>query len=165
MNRREFLFRALTDERVLIVIVGIALLWRAVASSDEKITFWESACSGVSLSIIGWLIFGYMYSMSRKPTDWPVSSRIYRSIAVSLLAINIYVAIYYGMKWLGLLRVEISVSQDYIYQDLRYVIFMMYYCVAIAAARYLRGMKENYRLLIKERPKKRAKNKKKPFST
>ncbi len=158
MTKREFLFRAITDERVLIVIVGIALLWRAVASSDETVTFWESACSGVSLSIIGWLLFGYMYSMSRKPTDWSVSNRIYRSIAISLLVINIYVAIYYGMRWSGLLRVEISVSHDYIYQDLRYVIFMMYYCVAIAAARYLRGMREKYRLLIKESPKKRAKN-------
>jgi len=158
MNKRDFLFRAITDERVLIVIVGIALLWRAVVSSDEKITFWESACSCISLSIIGWLLFGYMYSMSLKPTDWPVTNRIYRTIAVSLLVINIYVAIYYGMKWSGLLRVEISVSQDYIYQDLRYVIFMMYYCVAIAAARYLRGMREKYRLLIKERARKRAKN-------
>jgi hypothetical protein len=158
MNKREVLFRAITDERILIVIAGIALLWRAVISSDEKISLWESACSGVSLFIVGWLIFGYMCSMSRKPTDWPVTSRIYRSIAVSLLVINIYIAIYYGMKWLGLLHVEISVSQDYIYQDLRYVIFMMYYCVAIAAARYLRGMKENYRLLIKESPRKRAKN-------
>lgn len=158
MNKREVLFRAITDERILIVIAGIALLWRAVISSDEKISLWESACSGVSLFIVGWLIFGYMCSMSRKPTDWPVTSRIYRSIAVSLLVINIYIAIYYGMKWLGLLHVEISVSQDYIYQDLRYVIFMMYYCVAIAAARNLRGMKENYRLLIKESTKKRAKN-------
>jgi len=157
MNRREFLFQAITDERVLIVIAGIALLWRAVVSSDKEITFWESACSCISLSIIGWLLFGYMYSMSRKLTDWSVTNRIYRSIAVSVLVINIYVAIYYGMKWL-LLRAEISVSQDYIYQDLRYVIFMTYYCVAIAAARYLRGMRENYRLLIKERPKKHARN-------
>ena len=157
MNRREFLFRAITDERVLIVIAGIALLWRAVVSSDKEITFWESACSCISLSIIGWLLFGYMYSMSRKLTDWSVTNRIYRSIAVSVLVISIYVAIYYGMKWL-LLRAEISVSQDYIYQDLRYVIFMTYYCVAIAAARYLRGMRENYRLLIKERPKKHARN-------
>lgn len=160
MTKREILFRAITDERVLIVIAGIALLWRALVSSDEKISLWESACSGVSLFIIGWVIFAYMYSMSWKPTDWPVTNRIYRSIAVSVLVINIYVAIYYGMRWSGLLRVEISVSHDYIYQDLRYVIFMMYYCVAIAAARYLRGMHEKYRLLIKERPrkKKRAKD-------
>jgi len=29
MNKREFIFRAITDERILIVIVGIAFLWRA----------------------------------------------------------------------------------------------------------------------------------------
>ncbi|MCD6456411.1 MAG: hypothetical protein J7K81_06450 [Methanophagales archaeon] len=158
MTKREFLFRAITDERVLIAIVGIAFLWRAVVSSDEKITFWESACSGVSLFIIGWLLFAYMYSMSRKPTDWPATNRIYRGIALCLIVLNVYIAIYYGMRWFGLMRVEISVSHDYIYQDLRYVIFMMYYCVAIGSARYLRGMREKYRLLIKERPKKSAKN-------
>ncbi len=158
MNKREVLFRAITDERVLIVIAGIALLWRAVISSDEKISLWESACSGVSLFIIGWVIFVYMYSMSWKPTDWPVTNRIYRSIAVSVLVINVYAAIYYGIKWSGLPHVEISVPQDYVYQDLRYVIFMTYYCVVIAAARYLREMHEKYRLLIKERARKRAKN-------
>ncbi len=156
MTRRDLLFRAITDERVLIVIVGVALLWRAVVSSDETVTICESVCSGISLSIIGWLLLGYMYSKSRKPTEWPVSSRIYRGIALSLLVINIYVAIYYGMRWTGLLHVEVSVSRDYVYQDLRYVIFIVYYCVSIAAARYLRGMHENYRLLIKESPKQRA---------
>nr|QNO53776.1 hypothetical protein JMICBFOL_00025 [Methanosarcinales archaeon ANME-1 ERB6] len=158
MNKREFIFRAVTDERVLIVLGGIAFLWRAVISSDEKITFWESACSGVSLFIIGWLLFAYMYSMSRKPTDWPATNRIYRGIAFCLIVLNVYIAIYYGMRWFGLMRVEISVPRDFIYRDLRYVIFMMYYCAAIGSARYLRGMHEKYRLLIKERPKKRAKN-------
>jgi len=156
MNKREFLFRVITDERVLIVIAGIALLWRAVVSYDEKITFWESAFSCISLSIIGWLLFGYMYYKSLKLAYWPVTNMIYRSIAVSVLVINIYVAIYCGIRGFELPLVEISVSQDYIYRDLRYVIFIVYYCIAIAAMRYLRGMKENYRLLIKERPKKHA---------
>ncbi|NQE45543.1 hypothetical protein C5S31_05930 [ANME-1 cluster archaeon GoMg2] len=155
---KKSIFRAVTDERVLIIIAGIAFLWRAVVSSDEKITFCESVCSGVSLFIIGWVLFAYMYSMSRKPTDWPATNRIYRGIAFSLLVLNIYIAIYYGLRWYGLLRVEISVPRDFIYRDLRYVIFVMYYCIAIGSARYLKGMEENYRLLIKERPKKRAQN-------
>ena len=155
---RAAIFKAITDERVLIVIVGIAFLWRAVVSSDEKITFWESACSGISLIIIGWIIFAYMYSMSRKPTDWPVSNRIYRGIAVSLLVLNIYVAIYYGMRWFESPLVEVSVPRDFIYRDVRYVLFVMYYCVMLGSARYLRGMREKYRLLIKEMPRKRAKN-------
>ncbi len=156
MNKRELLFRAITDERVLIVIAGIAFLWRAVVSSDEKITFCESICSGVSLFIIGWLLFAYMHSMSVKQTDWPVTNRICCSIAICLIVLNVYIAIYYGMRWFGFLRVEVSVPQDFIYRDLRYIIFVMYYCVVIGSARYLRGMRENYRLLIKERPRKRA---------
>ncbi|MBE0515978.1 MAG: CBS domain-containing protein [Methanophagales archaeon] len=158
MARRDFIFRLITDERVLVVIVSIAFLWRAFVSSDGEITLWESVCSGVSLFIIGWVLFGYLYSMSAKPTDWPVSNKIYHGIAVSLLVLNIYVMIYYGMRWVGLLHVEVSVPRDFIYRDLRYVLFVIFYCVAIGSARYLRGVHENYRLLIKERPKKRAKS-------
>ncbi|MFZ2070431.1 MAG: hypothetical protein WAV32_02270 [Halobacteriota archaeon] len=158
MKKREVIFRVITDERVLIVIAGVAFLWLAVVSSDEKISFCESVCSGLSLFVIGWGIFVYQYSMPRKTTGWPVTSRIYRGIAVSLLVLNGYIAIYYGMKWSGLLHVEVSVRWDYIYQDLRYVIFVVYYCVAIASARHIKGMCEKYRLLIKERPKESAKD-------
>ena len=158
MNKRGFIFRTITNERVLIVIVSIALLWRAFVRSDGKITLGESACSGISLFIIGWVLFGYMYSMSAKPTDWPVSNKIYHGIAISLLVLNIYVMIYYGMRWVGLLGVEVSVSWDFIYRDICYVLFVMFYCSAISSARYLKGVHENYRLLIKERPKKRAKS-------
>ena len=158
MSVKESVFKVVTDERILVVIVGIAILWRAAASSDEKITFWESACSCISLMIIGWLLFGYMYSMSVKPTDWPVTNRIYRGIAVCLIVLNIYVVIYCGLRWFELPLIEVSVLRVFIFRDVRYVLFVLYYCVAIASARYLRGMKENYRLLIKERPKKRAKD-------
>ena len=157
MNMREFLFRAVTDERVLIILGGIAFLWRAIISSDGKISLWETACSGVSLFIVGWFIFAYMYSMSRKPTDWPVSNRIYRGFAVSVLVLNLYAVIYYGMRWHGLLHVEACVTRDPIYRDLRYIIFVVYYCVAIGSARYLKGVHENYRLLIKESMRKKSK--------
>ncbi|RLG34836.1 hypothetical protein DRN97_01430 [Methanosarcinales archaeon] len=96
--------------------------------------------------------------MSRKPTDWPATNRIYRGIAVSVLVLNIYIMIYYGMRWFGLLRVEISVLRDFIFRDVRYVLFVVYYCVTIASARNLRGMREKYGLLIKERPRKPAKS-------
>jgi len=158
MNRREITFRVLTDERVLIVIAGIAFLWRAIISSDEKITFFESACSGLSLFIFGWGIFAYMCSMSRKPSDWPVTNRIYRGIAISLLVLNVYISSYYGLRWSGLLHVEVSVPKDFIYRDLRYVIFVMYYCIALGSVRYLKGMDEKYKLLIKERQKQHAKS-------
>jgi len=160
MDKRDFLFWVLTDARILIVVDGIAFLWRAAVSADEEISPWESACSGVSLFIIGWLVFAHLYSMSVKPTEWPVSNRIYRGIALSVLVLNFYIMIYYGMRWHGFLHVEVSVPRDFIYRDLRYVIFVMYYCIIIGTARYLRGMHEKYRLLIKERPgkKRRAKN-------
>ncbi|MCW3129125.1 MAG: hypothetical protein N2V75_03370 [Methanophagales archaeon] len=58
------------------------------------------------------------------------------------------------MRWFGLLRVEVSVLRDFIFRDVRYVLFVVYYCVTIASVRYLRGMCEKYRLLIKERPRK-----------
>jgi len=155
MNKRDFLFRVLTDGRILIVVGGIAFLWRAFVSADAKISTWESACSGVSLLIIGWLVFAHMYSMSAKPTEWPVSNRIYRGIAFSVLVLNFYIMIYYGMRWGGLLHVEASVARDFIFRDVRYVLFVAYYCIAIALVRHLKGMHENYRLLIKERPKQR----------
>jgi hypothetical protein len=159
MNKIDFIFWTVTDERVLIVIAGMAFLWRAVVSADEKISLWESASSGISLSIIGWLLFGYMYAMRRRPTDWPVSNRIYRGIAFCVLVINIYVAIYYGMRWHGFPRVEVSPARDFIYRDLRYVLLVVYYCTAIGTARYLKGVHENYRLLIKERLKKKKRAK------
>ncbi|MBA7520167.1 hypothetical protein ES705_12260 [subsurface metagenome] len=156
MSMRKFIFKAITDERVLIVVAGIAFLWRAVVSSDEKIAFWESACSAVTLFIIGWVLFWYMHSMSVKPTDWSVSNRIYCGISLCLIVLNVYIATYYGMRWSGLLHVEVSAPRDFIYRDVRYVLFVMYYCVVIGSARYLRGVHEDYRLLIKEIPKKRA---------
>jgi len=152
MNKKDFLFRVLTDGRILIVVGGIAFLWRAVVSADAEISSWESACSGVSLFIIGWLVFAHMYSMSAKPTEWPVSNRIYRGIAFSVLVLNFYIMIYYGMRWGGLLRVEVSVARDFVFRDVRYVLFVAYYCIAIALARHLKGMHEHSRLRSKERP-------------
>ena len=152
MNKKDFLFRVLTDGRILIVVGGIAFLWRAVVSADAEISSWESACSGVSLFIIGWLVFAHMYSMSAKPTEWPVSNRIYRGIAFSVLVLNFYIMIYYGMRWGGLLRVEVSVARDFVFRDVRYVLFVAYYCIAIALPRHLQGMHEHSRLRSKERP-------------
>ncbi len=161
MSMRAFTFKALTDERILIVIIGVAFLWRTVVRLDSKIALWECICSGITLLIMGWLLFVYLYSMSLKPTRWPVSNKIYHGIALSLLVINIYVVIYYGMRWFGLPLVEVSMPRDYIFRDVRYVMFVTFYCAVIWSTRYLRGMHENYRLLIKERPKKSAKSMKK----
>lgn len=153
MRKREAIFKLVTDERILILIVGIAILWRCVLSADETISFCESVCSGITISIMGWVIFGYLYSMCQKPTDWPVTENIYQGIAVSLLVLNIYVAIYYGMRWFGILHEEVYVPLDFVFSDVRYLMIVLYYCAVLWTTRYLKGMRNNYRLLIKERPK------------
>ncbi len=156
MRKREAIFTLVTDERILILIVGIAILWRRVISSDESISFGESACSGITLSILGWVLFAYLYSTSRKPTDWPVTSKIYQGIAVSLLVLNVYVAIYYGMRWFRLLHEEVYVSLDFVFRDVRYLLLVLCYCAVLWTARYLKGLCDKYRLLIKEEPKSHA---------
>lgn len=155
---REHIFRVITDERILIVIAGIAFFWRSLVSLDKTEALWECICSGISLFIMGWTLFAYMCSMSRKPTSWPVTNKIYHWVAICLFVLNIYVAIYYGMRWVGLLHVEVSLLHDSIFRDIRYVMFVTFYCAIIWSARHFRGMHENYRLLIKGRLKKPAKS-------
>ena len=155
---REHIFKVITDERILIVIAGIALFWRSLVSLDKTETLWECICSGISLFIMGWALFAYMCSMSRKPTSWPVTNKIYHWVGICLFVLNSYVAIYYGMRWVGLLHIEVSVLHDSIFRDMSYVMFVTFYCAIIWSARYFRGMHENYRSLIKERPKKHAKS-------
>jgi hypothetical protein len=158
MDKRESLFKLVTDERILILIGGITILWRRVISYDESISFCESACSGITLSILGWVLFAYMYSTSRKPTDWPVTRKIYQGIAVSLLVLNIYVAIYYGMRWFRLLHEEIYMPMDFVFRDVRYLMLVLCYCAVLWTARYLKGMRDKYRLLIREKPKSHARS-------
>ncbi|MEA3432075.1 MAG: hypothetical protein U9R01_05290, partial [candidate division WOR-3 bacterium] len=155
---REQIFRVITDERILIVIAGIAFFWRSLVSLDKTEALWECICSGISLFIIGWALFAYMCSMSRKPTSWPVTNKIYHWVAICLLVLNIYVAIYYGLRWVGLLHIEVSLLHDSIFRDIRYVMFVTFYCAIIGSARYFREMHENYRSLIKGRLKKPAKS-------
>jgi hypothetical protein len=158
MDKRESLFKLVTDERILILIGGITILWRRVISYDESISFCESACSGITLSILGWVLFAYMYSTSRKPTDWAVTSKIYQGISVSLLVLNIYVAIYYGMRWFRLLHEEIYMPLDFLFRDVRYLMLVLCYCAVLWTARYLKGMRDKYRLLIREKPKSHARS-------
>jgi hypothetical protein len=158
MSMRESIFKLVTDERILILIVGVAILWRRVISSDETISFCESVCSGITLIVMGWVLFGYMYSTSRKPTDWPVTRKIYQGIAVNLLVLNIYVAIYYGMRWFRLLHEEVYVPMDFVFRDVRYLMLVLCYCAVLWTASYLKAMRDKYKLLIKEEPKSHARS-------
>lgn len=145
---RKPLFEVIADDRILILITSIAFFWRAFISRDREIVLWEGVCSGISLLILGWALFGYIYSMSQKPTRWPVANRIYHGLGFSLLVLNVYVLIYYGMRWFKLLHVEVFPHLDFILSGARYVMFVMFYCAIIWSAKYLKAMQEDYRFLV-----------------
>jgi hypothetical protein len=141
-------FKVITDDRILLVIIGIAVFWRAVVSRDRAEVLWESICSGISLFIMGWALFGYLYSRSQKPTRWSVSNTIYLGIGFCLFVLNSYVIIYYGMRWYGLLQVEVSPPLDLILRNVRYVMFVMFYCAILWSTKYLKKIHEEYRFLL-----------------
>jgi hypothetical protein len=152
MGIKESFEEVMMDGRTLLVILIVALLWRTFISLDYEIALWESVCSGIALIIFGWLLFAYLYQMSRKETGWLVSNRMFQGLAVSLSALNIYVIIYYGMRWYKLLHEEAYVPLDFLLRDIRYVMLVLCYCGLIWAARYLKKMHDNYMLLTEEVP-------------
>ncbi|HUV03086.1 MAG TPA: hypothetical protein VMW67_06570 [Desulfobacteria bacterium] len=145
---RRPVFPELTDERIVIVLIGIAVFWRAVVSFDETEAPWECCCSGISLFILGWALFGYLYSLSQKPTSWPISNTIYQGIGFSLFVLNSYVMIYYGLRWYGLLQVEVFPPLDLILRNVRYVTFVMFYCAILWSTKYLETIHEEYQFLL-----------------
>jgi hypothetical protein len=151
MPLKESFERWVMDGRTLLAIILLALLWR-YASHRPAIAPWESSISGSALIIFGWLIFAYLYRLSRKETSWLVSNKMFQGLAVSLAAVNIYVLVYYGMTWSGLLHVELGVPYDRLLHDVRYVMLVLCYCSLIWAARHLKKMHDNYLLLTEEVP-------------
>jgi hypothetical protein len=154
MGVKELVSTVITDERTLMVIVGIAFLWRTVISIDYNIALWESMCSGIALFIMGWLFFAYLYSMSRKQKGWQDLVKVYHGIAIGLLAINIYVLVYYGMRWYRLIGLggvaEAFVPLDYLFRDARFFALVMFYCASIVLSKFLKRAYEEYRLLSSE---------------
>jgi len=156
-NKLESLSNAIMDKRTLIAILVIAILWRAGISSDGRIALWESECSGIALFIMGWALFACIYLMSRGLKGWLELNEIYRWIAVSLAAINVYVIVYYAMRWYRLAGVggvmESLVPYDFLFRDIRYLLLVLFYCVVIWLAKYLKKVHGDYMLLFKEPPK------------
>ncbi|PXF52180.1 MAG: hypothetical protein C4B56_06490 [Candidatus Methanophagaceae archaeon] len=153
-NKLESLGNAIMDKRTLIAIIVIAILWRAGISSDDKIALWESECSGIALFVMGWALFAYIFYMSRGLKGWLELNKIYRWIAVSLAAINVYVIVYYAMRWYRLAGVggvsESLVPYDFLFRDIRYLLLVVFYCVVIWLAKYLKKVYGDYTLLFKE---------------
>jgi hypothetical protein len=145
---REQLAKAVRDERTVVALPSLALIWRVVVSLDRTEDLWESICSGLSLFLMGWALFGYTYSMSRKPTRWPVSNKLYQGISLCLLVLNGYLLIYYGMRWAGLLQKEAYLPLDFAVRDIRYVTFVLAYSATLWSMKYLKIMHEQYRFLF-----------------
>ncbi len=154
MSMKELIGTVITDERTLLVILGLAFLWRIVISLDYNITLGESMGSGIVLIIIGWLFFAYIYSMSKKQGDWLELIKVYHGIALGVLAINIYALVYYGMRWYRLAGVggviEVFVPLDYLFRDARFFVLVMFYCASIVLSKFLKRAYGEYRLLSTE---------------
>ncbi len=149
----ETFARFVMNRSTLVGIMVIAILWRAFISSDGSVILWESTCSGIILLIMGWTLFAYILSMSRGLKGWLELNTIYRWIAVSLFAINIYVIIYYGMRWYRLMSMtETYVPMDLPLRDIRYILLILYYCVVIWLAKHLKKVYNDYTMLFKATP-------------
>jgi hypothetical protein len=155
MGMSEMIGAVITDERTLLIIVGLAFLWRIVISLDNTVTLGESMVSGIALILVGWLFFGYIYSLSSKQRDWSDLVKVYHAIALGVLAINMYVLVYYGMRWLSLSGgvTEAFVPLDYLFRDMRFFALVMFYCTSIVLSKFLRRAHEEYSLLSSEASK------------
>ena len=151
MGLSELIGAVITDERTLMVIVGLAFLWRTVISIDYNISIAESVCSGVALFIMGWFFWGYIVATSQKHKDWLDLAKVYYGVAIGVLAINMYVLVYYVMRWYRLLSVggvtEAFVPLDYIFRDGRFFALVIFYCASIVLSKFLIRAYEEYRLL------------------
>jgi len=157
MSVKESFGKRIMDKRTLIAIVVIAILWRTGISLNGVIDFRESLCSGMALFIMGWAVFAYIFLMSRELKGWSELNKIYQWIAISLVAINIYVIVYYAMRWYRLAGlgcvVEVVVPLDFLFRDVRYIVLVVFYCVMIWLAKYLKKVHGDYLLLFKEESK------------
>lgn len=142
------ILKVLTDDRILLLIIVSAIAWRAVVSLDGTEVLWESICSGISLFILGWLLFGYLYSRSRRPTPWPVSNGIYQRISFNLLVLNGYILLSYALRWSSLLQIEVHRPLELAFRDIQYLLFVIFYAAVLWSTKPLKRMHERYRFLV-----------------
>ncbi|MFZ2071610.1 MAG: hypothetical protein WAV32_08480 [Halobacteriota archaeon] len=142
---------AIRNRWTLIVMLLIAILWRISISLNGEISFWESICSGIALFIAGWALFAYILLMSQGLKGWLVMNRIYSWIAVSLVMINIYVFVYYAVRWHNIMGEpeETLVPLDFLYRDIRYIALVAFYCTVLWLTKYLKKLHEEYQLIVK----------------
>lgn len=153
MSVKEALEKAIEDNRTLVVIIVAAILWRTFISLDKQIALWESMSSGIALIIMGWILFGYISSLATR-TIRPSVAKIYHGIAIALIGINIYVIVYYIMRWYllgGFAGVqEPLVPLDFVFRDISFCMLVIFYCTAIALSKYLEKASAECEYLIKK---------------
>jgi len=156
MGTRETFEKVIMDWRTLGVIALVTILWQTFISLDKEILLWESVCSGVVLIIFGWFIFSYLYRLSKRETSWLISNKLAQGIAISTCALNVYVLVYFTMRWYRLMtETEVYVPQDYLLRDVRYAMLVLAYCGILWATGYLRKMHDNYMLVTEKMPEMR----------
>jgi hypothetical protein len=145
------------DERTLIVILGLSFLWRIFISLDYEISFRESLISGIAVILLGWLVFTHIYFQFRKQRDWLELLKVYHATALGVIAMNLYVLVYYGMRWYRLAWLEEAfVPWDFIFRDIRYFILVMFYCASLVLSTFLERAYVEYTILSTEKPSKPA---------
>lgn len=156
MSVKDQFGKAIMDKRTCVAILILLILWRALISINGEITLWESVCSGIVLIVMGWVLFAFVFIMSQEMQGWLKLNMVYRWIAICVSTINVYVIVYYGMRWYRLAGIggieEALVPLDFIFRDIRYIVLVVFYCVVLRLAQYLRDVYEDYMLLFKGDP-------------
>jgi hypothetical protein len=156
MSVKDYFSKAIMDKRTCVAILIILILWRALISMNGEITLWESVCSGIVLIVMGWFLFAFVFIMSKGMQGWLKLNIVYQWIAICVSTINVYVIVYYGMRWYRLAGIggveEALVPLDFILRDIRYIVLVVFYCTVMVLAQYLRDVYEDYMLLFKGKP-------------
>ena len=148
MKAKGILNKISNRQTVIVILIIGFLLWRIVMSLDRKVVLWESMCSGISLFVIGWILFGYIYRLSARLKDLVELSSLYRCISISTLAVNIYVLVYYLERWYRLaLNPTYVVPLDFAYRSARFMILVLFYCSVIWMCGWLRKVGADYETL------------------
>ncbi|MGC9444533.1 MAG: hypothetical protein ACP5E9_06360 [Candidatus Methanospirareceae archaeon] len=143
----------LMDERTLIVILGLSFLWRIFISLDYEISFVESLISGIAIILLGWLVFTHIYFQFRSQRNWLDLLKVYHATALGVIAMNLYVLVYYGMRWYRLAWLEETfVPWDFIFRDMRYFMLVMFYCASLVLSTFLKRAYVEYTILSTEKP-------------
>ncbi len=145
---RERVFKVITDDRTLLVLIGLAFLWRTVISFDYILTIGESMASGVALLIIGWFLIGYMCALAVKTRGRRALSRLVQGLTFALGILNVYALIYYGMTWYRLVKTgdlrEALAPLDSLFGDLGFFSFVLFYFTAMMVAKFLEKASADY---------------------